>query len=353
MDADQRDALQARVREAMEAHTPLCLTGSGSKAFLGNPVRGEPLSLAGHRGILSYEPTELVVTARAGTPLAELEAVLAAEGQHLPFEPPRFGPGATLGGTVASGLCGPRRPWSGSVRDHVLGVTVLTGKGDILHFGGEVMKNVAGYDVARLMCGAFGTLGILLDISLKVLPRAEASETRVLECAADAALDTLRRLGGESLPLTGAAHVDGCLYLRLEGSEATVAETARRLGGETLDEADSFWTALREQTHPFFAGEAPLWRLSLPPAAPLPVHDEPLLLDWGGAQRWLRSFRPADAIRAGAEALGGHATAFRQRPQDVDAFHPLPMAARQLHLRLKEVFDPQGLFNYGCLYPDL
>ncbi len=353
MDADQRDALQARVREAMEAHTPLCIAGSGSKAFLGHPVRGESLSLAGHRGIVNYEPTELVVTARAGTPIAELERVLAEQGQHLPFEPPRFGPGATLGGTVACGLSGPRRPWSGSLRDHVLGMTILTGKGDILHFGGEVMKNVAGYDISRLMCGAFGTLGVLLDVSLKVLPRPEASETRVLECTAGAALDTLQRLGRAPLPLGGAAHVDGRLYLRLEGSPDGVADAARRIGGETLADAEAFWTALREQTHPFFAGEAPLWRLSLPPAAPLSGRDEPLLLDWGGAQRWLRSTRPAAAIRAEAEALGGHATAFRHRPEGVEAFHPLPVAAWQLHLRLKAVFDPQGLFNYGRLYPDL
>ncbi len=352
MDTDQRDALQARVREAMDSHTPLRIAGSGSKAFLGQPVRGEPLDVTGHRGIVSFEPTELVVTARAGTPLTELEATLAEANLCLPFEPPRFGPDATLGGTVATGLAGPRRPWSGSVRDHVLGATLLTGKGDILHFGGEVMKNVAGYDVARLMCGAFGTLGVLLDISLKVLPRPAARETRVLEMPAGEALETLQRLAREPLPLTGAVHVDGRLHLRFEGSEAGVAAGARHAGGDILDDDEAFWFAIREQMHPFFAGNMTLWRLSLPPATPLAAMDEPMLIDWGGAQRWLRSEREAQAIRAEAEATGGHATAFRHAPEG-EIFHPLPPAALQLHLRLKEVFDPFGLLNYGRLYPDL
>ncbi len=352
MDADQRDALQARVRDAVEAKTPLRIAGGGSKAFLGEPVRGEPLDVTGHRGIVSYEPTELVITARAGTPQAEIETALAKAGQHLPFEPPRFGPGATLGGTVATGLAGPRRPWSGSVRDHVLGATILTGKGDVLHFGGEVMKNVAGYDVARLMCGAFGTLGVLLEISLKVLPRPAARETRVLELDADAARATMLRLGREPLPLSGAVHVDGRLYLRFEGSEAGVRHAAAQAGGEPLPEAETFWASIREQTHSFFAGETPLWRLSLPPAAPLNGHDEPQLIDWGGAQRWLRSRRDGEAIRADAAAAGGHATAFRHGPAG-ETFAPLPPAAWQIHLRLKAVFDPFGLLNYGRLYPDL
>ena len=352
MDADQRDALQARVREAMDSHTPLRIAGSGSKAFLGQPVAGEPLDVTGHRGIVSFEPTELVITARAGTPLAELEAILAEANLCLPFEPPHFGPAATLGGTVATGLAGPRRPWSGSVRDHVLGATVLTGKGDILHFGGEVMKNVAGYDVARLMCGAFGTLGVLLDISLKVLPRPTARETRVLQMPANDALEILQRLAREPLPLTGAVYVDGRLHLRFEGSAAGVAEGAKQAGGERLEDDAAFWNTIREQTHPFFEGDTPLWRLSLPPAAQLASMDEPMLIDWGGAQRWLRSERDAQAIRAETEAAGGHATAFRQAPEG-EAFHPLPPAAFQLHLRLKEVFDPFGLLNYGRLYTDL
>ena len=352
MDADQRDALQARVREAMDSHAPLRIAGGGSKAFLGQPVAGDPLDVTGHRGIVSFAPTELVVTARAGTPLAALESTLAEANLCLPFEPPHFGPDATLGGTVATGLAGPRRPWSGSVRDHVLGATLLTGKGDILHFGGEVMKNVAGYDVARLMCGAFGTLGVLLDISLKVLPRPAARETRVLQLPADEALATMLRLAREPLPLTGAVYVDDRLHLRFEGNAAGVAAGARRASGEVLDDDRAFWNAIREQTHPFFAGNTPLWRLSLPPAAPLASRDEPMLIDWGGAQRWLRSERKAEAIRAEAESAGGQATAFRHAP-DGGVFHPLPPAAWQLHLRLKEVFDPCGLLNYGLLYPDL
>ncbi len=352
MNSDQSEVLQGQVAAAIAGRTPLVIQGGGSKAFYGHPSSGELLDLSGHRGIFNYEPTELVLTARAGTPLAEIEQTLAAEGQMLPFEPPHFGPGATLGGTIACNLAGPRRPYGGAARDLVLGSRILNGKGEQLHFGGEVMKNVAGYDVSRLMAGAMGTLGVLLEVSLKVLPRPAEELTLVREMQAAQALDLLQHLGRESLPLSATCHHAGQLYLRLCGSADAVDEARAVVGGEPLDNAASFWHKLREQQLDFFTAPGPLWRLSLAAAAPAAGLPGAWLYEWGGALRWYKGPASAAEVRALAEAHGGHATLFRGE-LETSVFHPLPEPMLRLHRQLKQALDPHGLFNPGRLYPEL
>ena len=329
--------------------TPLRIRGGGTKDFYGNPPEGEPLETAGHAGIVAYEPTELVVTVRAGTRLAELEAALAEQGQMLAFEPPHFGD-ATVGGCVAAGLSGPRRATAGAARDFVLGVKVLDGKGELLNFGGQVMKNVAGYDVSRLMTGAMGTLGLLLEVSLKVLPKPHAEATLRLELPQDKAIEAINRWGGQPLPLSATCWNDGLLSVRLSGARAAVAAARERIGGEAVAGAEGFWHALREQQDGFFSGEAALWRLSLPSkAAPLNLPGSPLI-EWGGAQRWLKSEAPATTLREAAARAGGHATLFRGGDKSMGVFQPLPEPLLQIHSKLKRTFDPQGLFNPGRLY---
>lgn len=353
--------LRDRVRGAAEAGTPLRLQGNGTKSFLGRASVGETLCLSAHTGILSYQPKELVITARAGTPLREIEDALAEQGQMLPFEPPHFadaatGSDATIGGTIACGLSGPARPYAGAARDLVLGIRVLTGRAEELRFGGEVMKNVAGYDLARVMTGAFGTLGILLDISIKVLPVSATTRTLTYDSSAAEAIERMNRLAAAPLPVSATCFDGERLWIRLSGNQGGVAAAAERIGGERVDAslANRFWAdQLREQRHPFFTGEQPVWRLSVPQTTPPLSLLGDQLIEWGGAQRWLRS--PADAaiIRCEAGAVGGHAALFRGGDRQSDVFHPLPTALLALHRRLKRAFDPQGILNPGRLYRGL
>jgi glycolate oxidase FAD binding subunit len=293
-----------------------------------------------------------VLTARGGTPLAEIDAQLASHGQRLPFEPPHFGPEATLGGTVAAGLAGPARAWSGPLRDYVLGARVLTGDGRVLRFGGEVMKNVAGYDVARLMAGSLGILGVLLDVSLKVLPLPPGERTLAFEMDEPGALERLAEVARSALPLTGGSWVDGRACLRFEGSDATLDDIQRRLGGEVVPEPRGFWASLRDQTHAWFGSEQPLWRCTLPPLAPpLPLDGMPLI-EWNGLQRWYHCPQDVTAFEAAA-AVGGHATLFRQAAGACDVFTPLPAPLLRLHRALKREFDPAGILNPGRMYADL
>ncbi len=332
-----------QVKQAASRHAPLCIVGGGSKAFYCRACAGERLEVSGHRGIVAYEPTELVITARTGTPLAEIEAALAANNQMLPFEPPHFTEHATFGGMVAAGLSGPRRPWGGSVRDAVLGVKLLNGRGEVLRLGGQVMKNVAGYDVSRLMVGALGTLGVLLEVSVKVLPRPACERTLVFDSGVDKPLS--------GLPVSASLQVDGRRYLRLSASSRCIDMAAEQLGGEPADAA--IWTAARDQTLPYFRTGLPLWRISLPAAAPALNLPGSELIEWAGAQRWLDGELPAQAIRQRVAALGGHATLFRGHAGDAAVFHPLPPAMLALHQRVKQALDPHGIFNPGRLYPEL
>ena len=353
-DYDQTEAITARVREAAEAGTPLAIRGGGSKPFYGHPVRGEPLDVSGHRGVLNYEPTELMLTARAGTPLTELEETLSANGQMLAFEPPRFDGAATLGGVVAAGLSGPRRPFAGAVRDHVLGVRIVDGNGSVGRFGGEVIKNVAGYDVSRLSVGALGTLGVVLEVSIKVLPRPEAERTVCLDMPADAMYDRIEVALRDGAPITAAAHDSERAWVRLAGAASAVTAGAQVLGGDAPAD-ETFWTELRDQTMEFFRGDTaePLWRISLPPAGSAPALPGRRLIDWGGQLHWIRTDAPAERIRRETTAIGGHATLFRGGAAETPVFTPLQPALARFHERLKRAFDPRGVLNPGRMYPAL
>ncbi len=372
--SDRTEALRERVLAAVANGTLLRIRGGGTKDFYGQALTGAVLDTRAHRGIVAYEPSELFVTARSGTPLAELEAQLAAQGQMLGFEPPHFGgvretasqssPDgaldtggmATLGGCIAAGLCGPRRATAGAARDFVLGVKLIDGRGDVLRFGGQVMKNVAGYDVARLMAGALGTLGLLLEVTLKVLPRPRARLTLRLELTQAQAIETVNRWGGAPLPLSATCWQEGVLCVRLCGTQAGVRAARARIGGEPVGDDEGFWRALRDQQAAFFAGEAPLWRLSLPSTSPPLALPGETLIEWGGAQRWLHQDAAPGTVRSRVAQAGGHATLFRggseQVRQAAGVFHPLPAPLMTLHRRLKERFDPHGLFNRGRLYPE-
>ncbi len=345
--------LSDTIRAAADARRALAIHGSGSKAFYGHAVKGEALVVTGHRGIISYEPTELVITARAGTPLAEIESVMREQGQMLGFEPPQFAGGGTLGGCIAAGLSGPRRAAAGSARDFVLGLRLLDGRGTDLVFGGQVMKNVAGYDVSRLITGSLGTLGVILEVSLKALPLPPAELTLVQEHSQADALHLMNTWAGKPWPITATCHAGGRLYLRLAGARAAVKAAAATLGGETLNTAETFWRDLRDQRHAFFAGDAPLWRLSLRSTTPELELPGAQLIEWGGALRWLRADVDAMSVRKAARGGEGHATLFRGGKPGTAVFHPLPAALMKLHRRVKLAMDPAGILNPGRMYPEL
>ena len=349
-DFDASAALLEQVNHALNHAAPLRIQGGNSKAFLGRQVAGEVLDTRAHRGIVSYDPTELVITARAGTPLSELQAALDQAGQMLTCEPPHFSPHATVGGMVATGLSGPRRPWSGAVRDMVLGTRLITGFGKHLRFGGEVMKNVAGYDLSRLLTGSFGCLGVLTEVSLKVLPKPRQCVSLRLEMDAAVALRKLAEWGQQPIPLSAASHDGRALHLRLEGGEGSVAAARERLGGELL--AASYWDELNEQRLEFFADARPLWRLSLPNNCGLLELPGEQLIDWGGAQRWLKSDADAGLIRSRVGAIGGHASCFTAGHCETP-FQPLAAPLLRYHRQLKAQLDPQGIFNVGRLYAEI
>ncbi|MHC8362468.1 glycolate oxidase subunit GlcE [Pseudomonas sp. LS2P72] len=349
-DIDDSASLLEQVNQALQNATPLRIQGSNSKAFLGRIVAGEVLDTRSHRGIVSYDPTELVITARCGTPLAELAQVLDAAQQMLPCEPPSFGDGATIGGMIAAGLSGPRRPWSGSARDFVLGTRVITGHGKHLRFGGEVMKNVAGYDLSRLMAGSYGSLGVITEVSLKVLPKPRQALSISLEMDSDRALLRLAEWGQQPLPISAACHDGQRLHLRLEGGEGSVAAAHDRLGGELLDA--SYWDDLNEHRLSFFDEDQALWRLSVPHNTARLSLPGRQLLDWGGAQRWLKSDAQAAFIRSIVEEVGGHVTCYTHGLID-SPFQPLPAALMRYHRNLKQQLDPRGIFNPGRLYAEL
>ena len=347
---DDSARLIAQVQRAIAQHTPLRIRGGDSKRFLGRDVQGDELDTRSHRGIVTYDPTELVITARAGTPLVELNTVLDDANQMLPCEPPLFDNKGTLGGAVASGLSGPRRPWAGSMRDFVLGCRVITGDGDHLRFGGQVMKNVAGYDMSRLLAGSFGSLGVLTEVSLKVLPKPRERRSFALTLSADDAMRELSVWRKAALPLSGACYIDGKLHVRLEGGSGSVKSAVDRIGGDEIDCA--FWDALRDHRLPFFADTRPLWRLSLPNATPLMPLPGDVLIDWAGAQRWLKSDASATDIRQLAHAAGGHATCFTPS-REREPFQPLAAPLLRYQRQLKRRLDPNGVLNPGRLYADL
>jgi glycolate oxidase FAD binding subunit len=375
-----------RILQASQSGQPLRLRGGGTKDFLGQSLQGEVLDTRAYSGILSYEPSELVITVRCGTPLAEVEAALAQKGQSLAFEPPHFGAGATMGGMVAAGLSGPARASVGAVRDFVLGARVINGKGEHLTFGGQVMKNVAGYDVSRLLAGSWGQLGLITEVSLKVLPVAPGEAT--LACAGVSqaqALALINQWGGQPLPLNASAWVHDTtasapqdyFFVRLRGAVAAVDAAVTKMSADvqvlgaqvtrvSADHAAADWTASGEQTLDFFTAPTEqdcLWRLSVPQTAPVldvRVHGVSCAqyVEWHGAQRWL--WAPATEaahVREAAVKAGGHATLFRtsaasqQTLGDVDkqagVYTPLNAVQQRIQNELKKQFDPAGIFNLG------
>jgi glycolate oxidase FAD binding subunit len=354
------DQISSALRDAHARQVPLRIRGAGSKDFYGGMLAGEVLEVSGYRGIIAYEPTELYVTAKCGTPLAEVDAALAAKGQMLAFEPPHFS-GATVGGCVAAGLSGPRRQQAGAVRDFVLGVKLVDGTGQVLDFGGQVMKNVAGYDVSRLLAGSMGTLGVLAEVTLKVLPRPVAEQTLVFAMNETEAVRHLNEWGAQPLPISASFWHHGQLWLRLSGARAAVDAAARKLGGTPVPQGDfrrgvvdaeNLWNSVREQTHPAFAG-MPLWRLALPSTAGSLGLDGLRAIEWGGGLRWYAG--ELDDARGAAARAGGHAVLYRA-PESLrcreGAFAPLSPALLALHRRLKKSFDPQGILNPGRLYAE-
>jgi glycolate dehydrogenase FAD-binding subunit len=374
MDAQaELSELRERVIAAHQQHQPLRLRGAGTKDFYGedagaaaeNPQRpgtvASVLDLRPYRGIIDYEPSELVITARSGTPLSEIEAALADRGQFLAFEPPAFGGDPTIGGVIAAGLSGPRRMYAGAARDFVLGATLLDARGDILRFGGQVMKNVAGFDVSRLLCGSLGILGAITEVSIKVLPRPRAEETLRFEMPARQAVEAFNRWSGQPLPLSGAAWWDGVAWIRLSGASSAVHAAHERLGGERVDPtaATGWWNALRHCQHPIFGSSLPaedltLWRLSLPDTTPpLDLPGDPLI-DWGGALRWYACApRSGDEPRKAASAAGGTAMCWRGPAPASGRFHPVQPTVATLTRRLKDRFDSHGIFNPGRLIAGL
>ncbi len=327
------------IGEASASRQRLSIVGSGSKPWLSAPVEGQLLSVAEHTGVVEYRPEELVITARSGTPLREINQLLAQHRQRLPFEPPCFRGLGTLGGAVAAGIAGPARPWCGSVRDAVLGVEMVNGLGERLTFGGQVMKNVAGYDLSRLQVGAMGTLGLLLSVSVRVIPEPQVERTQVLELSADDAVGTMRRWARVSLPITATCYVDGVLHVRLSGAESSVLSGADSVGGSVLDDP-LFWATVRDRELALFKTADPLWRIGCPPAAALPA--AAVALEWGGAQRWWRTSMPEDEVLAYAESVAGVA----QRAWSSPVF-----ATPHMH-RLKQAFDPHDVLNSGLVHAD-
>lgn len=365
--ADISQQLIEQIDTARAEGRKLNIVGRGSKTFLGREAVGDPIGIAEHSGVVDYQPVELVMTVRAGTTVADIEAVLDEQGQMLSFEPPGFGGHASIGGTLACNLSGPARPWGGSVRDMVLGLRLINGHSEHLRFGGQVMKNVAGYDVTRLQAGAMGTLGVITEISLKVLPKPATTLTLVQSMDAQEAILTMSRMAGKAKPVTAACWLNNKFYLRLAGAGSAVDGAAAQLlsdrtgSAEVLENADQFWHSLREQQLPFFAGDAPLWRFSLKSSADHFLPEANWLIDWGGAQRWLRvDGLPDDCNQHGghdqsalekmATTANGQTALFRGGDRRGDVFHSQPDALKVIHKRLKSSFDPDGLFNPGRLY---
>ena len=348
--SDISEALIQQVDNARIEKRRLKIVGGDSKSFYGRETDGEVLSLKEHRGIVSYHPVELVITARAGTTLAEIDTVLAEHQQMLSFEAPEFTPQSTIGGTLACNFSGPGRPWLGSVRDQLLGVRLINGKAEHLRFGGQVMKNVAGYDVSRLQAGALGTLGAITEISFKVLPRPQASCTLRQPMEMQEAISLMNRHSGESRSMTAACWWQGALYIRLSGSQKAVSATLARWSGELMTGADEFWQQLRDHQLAFFSAEKPLWRFSVKSSSDGFLPQDDWLIDWGGAQRWLRGDQDFVRLQGLAEQAQGQVSCYRGGDRQAERFHPQPRALQLIQQRLKQAFDPAGIFNAGRLY---
>ncbi|MDH5424778.1 MAG: glycolate oxidase subunit GlcE [Gammaproteobacteria bacterium] len=354
---DQTQALQEQITAAYANKTACRIEGGNSKHFIGNPSAGEQVSTKNHTGIISYDASELVLTARSGTTLKEISAALAVNNQSLPFEPPAFSEHATIGGTIACNLSGPARAYSGAARDFVLGTRIINGKGEVLQFGGQVMKNVAGYDASRLMAGAYGTLGLLLEVSLKILPKAQTEITIKSQQSADAAINIINQLAGKYLPISASCYFDEHLYIRLNSSqqncEAASQMICQQITAQPIESSAELWQQILEQQHVFFDTDQPVARISLPATSQHIAITGEQLIEWGGALRWLKTDQPIEQLRQTVQALGGHVSAYKNYPADTEYFQPLASGISILHKGLKNAFDPAGILNPGRLYKEL
>jgi len=343
---------QQQIQDAYTSETPLCIQAGGSKEFYGRKIEAEILDVSANSGVISYEPTELVITVRAGTTISEINEVLAKHNQILAFEPPCFATSATAGGMVACGLSGPRRPYVGAVRDFVLGLKCLNGKAEMLNFGGQVMKNVAGYDVSRLMTGAMGTLGVLLEVSLKVLPKPKYELTLKGESDINTAIKLMNKWAGQSMLISAASFHDDNIFIRLSGHKSAVLAASRQFSLAEYSDGENYWESLREHKNNYFSAYEILWRISVPSTTgKLNLHGQ-WLIEWGGAQHWLKTSEPIERVRKVVSKVGGHATLFRGGNRAGNIFHPLSAGIEQLHVALKNAFDPKKILNRGRLYKE-
>lgn len=341
---------QAQIHHAIENMCKLRIVGGDTKSWYGNvhiEPEAETLHTRLYRGVIEFEPSELFIRVRAGTPLSEVQQLLAQHGQMFAFEPPSFGESATIGGMVASGLSGPRRAYAAAVKDHVLGVTLLNGRAELLRFGSKVIKNVAGYDASRLMVGALGSLGLLLDVTLKVIPKPQAESSLVFAISEVDALQKLNQWAGQPLPISASCYHAGRLTVRLSGATAAVHAAEQRLGGQIIRDDIDFWASVREQRHHFFIPDPDLclWRLSLPSSAPVLSLRGKSMIEWGGAQRWLWTHEDANKVRETVKDLGGHATMFRYAATDIEVFTPLSQAIAKIEEGIRLAFDPHAVFQ--------
>ncbi len=351
---DLTQEICSQVNDAFQQNKKLKICAGNSKHFYGKTIEAETLSIAEHSGIIEYEPSELYITARSGTTLKEIESILHAENQMIPCEPPHFGANATLGGMVASGLSGPRRATAGALRDCILGAEIINGKGEYLKFGGKVMKNVAGYDVSRLMCGAMGTLGVLMSITLRLVPKPEMEQTIVVTCNANNAIQKMNAWANTPMPISGNYYDGNALHIRLSGSSSAIRACTEKIVGERVESSEIFWSNVKEQATEFFLTDNPIWRISVPPTtSPLNIHS-PYVMEWNGGLRWYAAAEDTDNIRDQTQQAGGHATLFRRASINdstfKDVFHPLPQTTFNLHKKLKQVFDPANILNPGKMY---
>ena len=349
IDRDLQAILQEKIAECAANDLPLQIVGGSSKAFYGNASKGDALEVAGHSGIIDYDPAELVITLRGGCKLADVEALLAENGQMLGFEPPKFSDQATIGGMVASGLAGPRRAFAGGIRDAILGVKIIDGRGEVLNFGGRVIKNVAGFDVSRLMVGTLGTLGVLLEVSLRVIPCFETETTLCFaHDNAEQHIEWINQLGGEPLPISASLWHEGQSQIRLSGSQQGVDSAIKKLGGDACDQP---WSDMREMKHKFFNGQSEIGRISIAPTVGFSLNRSQLI-EWGGAQRWITGDCDIERMRERLQDKQGAFCLFRSR-NDKPVFQPVDEASLVLHRSLKSKFDPVRIFNRDRLYPGL
>ncbi len=349
----QIQIIKEQVLNAVQLQQPLNIVGGNSKSFYGRKSEGDKLEMSEFSGIIKYEPTELYITVKAGTPLVEIIDVLKQQGQMLAFEPPLINSNTTIGGIVATGLSGPRRPYTGSVRDFVLGIKCINGLGQIMTFGGQVMKNVAGYDLSRLLTGSLGTLGIILEISLKVLPIPKFEMTGRKAMSYSEAIKTMNELSSKTFPVSAACYNKQYLYVRFSGIEKGIVSAIKTLGFDEYPGDEQWWQELRDFQLPVFTDNKLLWRLSLPSTSQLELKDDAFLVDWGGAQYWWASEQEADEVFSIAKKAGGSATLFKGGDQNGEVFQTLPSEIQKLHVGLKQAFDPHRILNPGKMYASI